>query len=63
MSTQVTMRVIPFCDLCMSEHQCRIVAYADAKLDLGPWAYVCKTHFRKHKCSLGTGRGQELICG
>jgi hypothetical protein len=36
-------------------------AYADAKLSVGPWGYVCKEHFGQYGCSLGLGRGQELI--
>jgi hypothetical protein len=36
-------------------------AYADAKTRSGPWAYVCRGCFTTHQCSLGTGRGQELL--
>lgn len=36
-------------------------AYADAKTRGGPWAYVCRGCFTTHSCSLGTGRGQELL--
>jgi len=60
MSTQVTMTSIPDCDVCKHGGKSE-KAYADAKLDIGPWAYVCRMHFRVHKCTLGTGRGQELI--
>jgi hypothetical protein len=47
---------IPLCDIDAGHGP----AYADAKLDIGPWAYVCKACFTAHGCRLGLGRGQEL---
>jgi len=59
MSTQTTVTTIPNCNIC-SEAGKTTPAYADAKLSVGPWAYVCNDHFSLFKCQLGTGRGQEL---
>jgi hypothetical protein len=60
MSTRVVVAVIPDCDICKHGGVSR-PAYADAKLNIGPWANVCKVHFDTHRCSLGTGKGQELV--
>lgn len=60
MSTKVEMTTIPDCDVCKGEGR-QSPAYADAKLCIGPWAYVCESHFTSFRCSLGTGRGQELV--
>lgn len=62
----VTVAEIPDCDVCKAQWQGRKnapiqPAYADAKLNIGPWANVCKKHFAAYGCSLGLGRGQELI--
>jgi hypothetical protein len=62
MSTKVEMSAIPDSDVCRSDGK-TVAAYADAKLSIGPWAYVCKEHFTAYACSLGTGRGQELVLG
>lgn len=61
MSTQVKVAEIGQCDLCFHEEGKVVPAYADAKLSIGPWAYVCREHFKIYGCSLGTGRGQELV--
>lgn len=58
--TQTTVYTIPGCDVCKDDGKAT-PAYADAKLSIGPWAYVCKRHFVNYGCSLGTGRGQELV--
>jgi hypothetical protein len=59
--TTVKVSVIPDCNICRQEEAKTVKAYADAKLDIGPWAYVCKRHFDEHGCALGLGRGQELV--
>lgn len=56
--TTVTKR--PPCDLCAREGR-QTPAYADAKLREGPWAWVCRKHFREHGCSLGQGLGQQIV--
>ena len=61
MSTRVAVAKIPDCDICKHAYGKTVPAYADARLDIGSWANVCKEHFDAHKCSLGTGRGQELV--
>jgi hypothetical protein len=62
MGTQTTVSTIPNCDVCANAVvPQQVPAYADAKLNIGPWANVCRKHFEQHGCSLGTGRGQELI--
>ncbi|MGA7050818.1 MAG: hypothetical protein WBZ37_06005 [Mycobacterium sp.] len=60
MSKQVAMSEIPNCDVCAGEGKSE-KAYADAKLSIGPWGYVCREHFAQYGCSLGLGRGQELV--
>ena len=55
--TEVTVARIPPCDI-SPEHG---PAYADAKLSIGPWAYVCLACFELYQCELGTGRGQKLV--
>jgi hypothetical protein len=57
----VKVAVIPDCDVCRAERGQIVPAYADAKLSIGPWANVCKMHFAQYGCSLGLGRGQELV--
>ena len=62
MSTSVKVSVIPNCDICADAIvPQQISAYADARLSIGPWANVCRKHFDTYQCSLGTGRGQELV--
>jgi hypothetical protein len=56
----VKVAVIPDCDVCQGM-DAKVPAYADAKLCIGPWANVCKFHFDYYGCSLGLGRGQELV--
>jgi hypothetical protein len=55
--TKVLMDRIPDCDIDPSHGP----AYADAKLSIGPWGYVCRSCFSKYGCKLGLGQGQELI--
>jgi hypothetical protein len=57
MSERVAVPQIPTCDLCDKATP----AYADARLPGLGWANVCKPHFDRYGCSLGTGSGQELI--
>ena len=33
----------------------------DGKTKLGPWAYMCASHFSELGKGLGTGRGQRLV--
>lgn len=49
--------VIPNCDIDQKHGK----AFADAKLRSGPWGYVCLGCFIAQGCSLGLGRGQELV--
>jgi hypothetical protein len=58
--TQVRVATIPNCDVCAGEGK-QTLAYADAKLSIGPWGYVCLEHFSAYGCSLGLGKGQRLI--
>lgn len=57
---EVKVASIPGCDLCASQGIQR-AAYADAKLSIGPWAYVCQEHYAAYRCSLGVGHGQKLL--
>ena len=58
-NTETTVAVYPDCDLCPPGLQ--RVARFDGKTNMGPWAYMCDTHFRAHGVGLGLGRGQRLI--
>ena len=60
MGESVRVSVIPNCDLCSEKGMDRR-SHAYAKLDIGPWAYVCKSCFDTYHCSFGIGRGQRLI--
>jgi hypothetical protein len=62
MSNQVTVAVIPDCDIHKQRGQ-TVPAYADASLPPygGSWGNVCKGCFTNCGCSLGTGRGQEFV--
>lgn len=60
LGTRIKMPVIPCCDICAARGATQ-PACADAKLDVGAWAYVCERHFAIYQCRLGTGRGQKLI--
>ena len=51
----VLMISLPPCDICGEP-----AAY-DAKIPGAGWGYVCQTHFKQHKCKLGTGFGQALV--
>lgn len=54
--TEVVMVHRVACGLCYAPN-----AEYDAKLQSGPWAYLCKKCFKARGCSLGTGKGQRLI--
>lgn len=45
----------PKCDFCSKP------ASYDGKTAMGPWAYMCDTHFRMYGVGLGLGRGQKLL--
>ena len=51
------MASVPPCDIDAAHGP----AYADAKLSIGPWAYVCRPCFDQYHCRLGLGCGQELV--
>jgi hypothetical protein len=55
--TTVTLPKRPICDI----PGCTKPAYADAKTNQGPWAYLCDSHFTVHGIKLGLGYGQEII--
>jgi len=57
-SEQVTVRVLPACNICTDGTP---AAY-DAKTAWGPWANLCELHWRMFTDQrLGTGYGQRLI--
>ena len=55
--TEVRVPQLPKCDFCSKQ------AKYDGKTRMGPWAYMCPTHFRMYGVGLGLGRGQKLIIG
>lgn len=57
MADTVIVETIPPCDIPGCTHPARY----DGKTKMGPWAYMCGTHFLAHGLGTGTGLGQELI--
>ena len=62
MGTQVTVPVLPNCDLCQQNGQ-ETTAQYDAKTVFGPWANLCHNHWLVFAAfpTLGTGKGQKLV--
>ena len=60
--TQVEVPKLPQCDFCK---QNPLVLYQEAHYDgktrMGPWANMCREHFKRFGVGLGLGKGQELI--
>jgi hypothetical protein len=48
---------IPACDI----PGCTREALVDGRTKMGPWGYLCATHFRAYGVGLGTGKGQVLV--
>ena len=59
--TSVVVASLPQCDFCREDptvlHQ---VAHVDGRTKMGPWANMCREHFKKFGVGLGLGKGQEL---
>ena len=60
MTTKAYLSKLPNCDFHIN---CGKIAKYDAQTTFGPWAYMCKSHFKEHAYSkkLGLGLGQELF--
>lgn len=58
--TTVEVSEIPSCDF---EHLGGTTTQAayDGKTNMGPWAYMCETHFKMIGVGLGLGKGQRLV--
>jgi hypothetical protein len=39
----------------------KVQAQYDGATAMGPWAYMCESHFRQYGTGLGLGMGQRLI--
>jgi len=59
---EVLVESLPDCDMCKSGFIKRKARY-DGRTRMGPWAYMCKVHFRLYGVGLGLGRGQKLVVG
>jgi hypothetical protein len=70
--TYAIVAVLPACDFCAADEaknetdgtlslQPSEEAMYDGMTDLGPWAFMCQSHYELHGVGLGTGRGQRLI--
>jgi hypothetical protein len=55
MSIYAKVLRFPKCDFCDN------IAVYDANVPKMGWANVCSNHFNKYRCSLGTGKGQQLV--
>ncbi len=51
---------IPNCELCEEAKKAKKAVY-DARTRIGPWAYLCQSHFDRYGIGLGLGYGQVLI--
>jgi hypothetical protein len=58
--TKARVEEIPNCQLPHHEGHSQ-PAYADARIPGVGWGYVCRAHFEQMGCSLGMGKGQELV--
>jgi hypothetical protein len=58
---QVTVTVLPPCDLHQAYRRGTVPARYDAKTRSGPWAYLCEECYERVGVGLGTGRGQRLL--
>jgi|SRR5215467_391330 len=54
LTAEVTGTEFPRCDFCSAQ------AEYDGKTVMGPWAYMCQTHFEILGVGLGLGKGQRL---
>lgn len=52
--TEVEVLQLPKCQFCHKD------AKYDAKIRMGPWAYMCPCHFGLYGGELGLGKGQYL---
>ena len=39
----------------------KVQAHYDGATAMGPWAYICESHYRQYGIGLGLGLGQRLI--
>lgn len=51
---------MPNCDLCQQKGK-TTEAVIDGATRMGPWAYMCQSHFRQYGLGLGEGVGQKLF--
>ena len=60
--TQVEVPRLPQCDFCKQDPTVMYQeAHYDGKTKMGPWANMCREHFRQFGTGLGLGKGQELV--
>lgn len=57
---EAVVSTIPRCDFCNQNGETKDAVY-DAASAMGPWAYMCESHFQQHGVGLGEGRGQKLF--
>lgn len=51
---------LPNCDFCKVGGSL-VPAEYDGRTQMGPWANMCKGHFKQFGTGLGLGRGQRLV--
>ena len=60
--TRVEVSKLPQCDFCKQDPTVMYQeAHYDGRTKMGPWANMCREHFKKYGIGLGLGRGQELV--
>ncbi len=58
---EAVVDTIPPCDLCQAQKMPPHPAAYDGATTMGPWAYMCESHFQLYGVGLGEGRGQKLF--
>lgn len=58
---EILVHEMPECDLCIHFKVVIQTAAFDGATRMGPWAYMCESHFAEFGIGLGTGVGQKLV--
>jgi hypothetical protein len=54
---EAVVGTMPNCDICANGTK----AVYDGKTRMGPWAYMCESHYQSYGLGLGEGVGQKLF--
>lgn len=60
--TVAEVATMPLCDFCKSvDPESKVEASFDGRTKMGPWGFMCSTHYGLYGVGLGTGDGQRLV--